>query len=435
MAKILSVLFTGIVFSLYYFPFMFKALPGVNTKMMLAVVGLVILIIKMAMQKKAAVSKDIFLLSCMAAVVSLAGFISVTINDTPDFAYATYILSMWVWLSAAYAVCSLIYIVHGYIDVRLIANYLIAVCVVQCALAIIIDMNPVIQNFVDRYIEQGQDFLHKVKRIYGIGANLDVAGSRFAVAITMITYILFSSKEHIKLKTIVLYICAFIIILTAGNMIARTTSVGIVTSVLYLFIRPLTTEHLYHKNTKRILLTLVFLTSLFVPALVFLYNTDPTIHSNLRFAFEGFFNLAEQGEWSIASNERLMTMYVFPETLKTWIIGDGYFSNPRDTDPLFIGKEIGGYYMGTDVGYLRFIFYSGIIGLAAFSYFIIYSCRICMNNYTKDKALFLLLLAINFTVWFKVSTDIFLAFALFIAAIPYFETADNVTNIPEIAES
>lgn len=59
-------------------------------------------------------------------------------------------------------------------------------------------------------------------------------------------------------------------------------------------------------------------------------------------------------------------MYVFPDNLKTWIIGDGYFSNPYNTDPFYIGTRSRGYYMGTDVGYLRFIFYFGLIGLSAF---------------------------------------------------------------------
>lgn len=50
-------------------------------------------------------------------------------------------------------------------------------------------------------------------------------------------------------------------------------------------------------------------------------------------------------------------MYVFPDNLKTWIIGDGYFNGPEDSDPYYTGEiwDIG-YYKGTDVGYLRFIF-------------------------------------------------------------------------------
>ena len=37
-----------------------------------------------------------------------------------------------------------------------------------------------------------------------------------------------------------------------------------------------------------------------------------------------------------------------------------------------------------------------------------------MKKFAEQKFLFAMLLAINFIVWFKVSTDIFLIFALFL---------------------
>ena len=90
----------------------------------------------------------------------------------------------------------------------------------------------------------------------------------------------------------------------------------------------------------------------------------------IQFAFEGFFSLVEKGRWEVSSNEILKNMYRFPESIKTWIIGDGYIENPKN-DPYFIGKLTGGYYMGTDVGYLRFIYYFGLIGLIAFIIFMV----------------------------------------------------------------
>ena len=104
---------------------------------------------------------------------------------------------------------------------------------------------------------------------------------------------------------------------------------------------------------------------------------------------------------------------VFPTSFKTWLIGDGYFGTTT-TDPYYIGKEWKGFYMATDVGYLRFIFYFGILGLLAFAYFMYRVARTCMNAFPLHKMLFLLLLMVNFIVWFKVSTDIFLVFAPFL---------------------
>ena len=131
-------------------------------------------------------------------------------------------------------------------------------------------------------------------------------------------------------------------------------------------------------------------------------------------AFEGFFSLAETGEWEIDSNEKLKTMIVFPDNQKTWIIGDGYFSNPYYSDPLYVGPFVGGYYMGTDIGYLRFIFYFGLIGLVVFSYFLISVAIECIRILPNYKQLILFILLLGFIIWLKVATDVFLVFALLI---------------------
>ena len=122
-------------------------------------------------------------------------------------------------------------------------------------------------------------------------------------------------------------------------------------------------------------------------------------------------------------------MIVYPENLKTIIIGDGYFNNPVATDPYFIGKIIGGYYMGTDIGYLRFIFYCGTIGLLAFSCYILKAVGICIERFPSQKVVLLLLGVLNFVVWLKVSTDIFLIFALLLVAdSEYLKREDEVCS-------
>lgn len=416
LTNILRGIFLTILTSLYFFPFEFSFLPGVNTKMMLAAACLVVLGLQLASQeKKAEVNNDFFTLSLSAAGVSIMGWFSITVNNTPDTAYANYIVSMWVWLGGAYMLTKVIRQMHGYLSVVLIVNYLIAVCVAQCMLALLIDTYPAIQNVVDTYILQGQDYLDDVKRLYGIGASLDVAGSRFAAVLIMIACVTATAGKTELRKHIPLYLVCFFIIAIVGNMVARTTTVGLGLAVVCWFIIAVGGKigESISRNG-RLWKLLLMITVLAVVFSVFLYNTNPDVEKKIRFAFEGFFSLFESGEWEVSSNETLKTMYVFPETLKTWIIGDGYFSNPRDVDPFFIGKEIGGYYMGTDVGYLRFIFYFGVIGLFAMIAFIFKAGQACIKNLPGYKLMFVLLLLANYVIWFKVSTDIFLVFALFL---------------------
>ena len=153
-----------------------------------------------------------------------------------------------------------------------------------------------------------------------------------------------------------------------------------------------------------------------IPIAVFYYNTSEQFHELMRFGFEGFFSLAETGEWMVASNETLESMIVFPEDLETWIVGDGYFANQRN-DINYLGDATeGGFYMGTDIGYLRFIFYFGLIGLFAMSMVIIYAASLCAESYPEYRAIFWLVCLANFVVWLKVSTDLFLFFCPFICA-------------------
>ncbi len=409
---ILGVIVTGLIFSMYFFPFEFFALRGVNTKMGLAAIGLVVLVFSLAKGDRGIVNTEIFKLTAYACIVSLLGLTSIVYNNTTDTAYAAYIISFLVWLSAAFTVTKLMRGVHGYLSVDLICQYVIAICVFQCTVAICNDFFPPFKMFLDRHINQGQEFLDSVHRMYGFGASLDTAGIRFSCALVMIAYLIIHQDNTVKRRNLFLLILAYLIIAIVGNMIARTTLVGVVISFGYIICKTGIFKLRLSRESKRFWRWAIIISLCAVPIISYLYNNNTVVHNNLRFAFEGFFNLVENGEWSTSSTDKLKTMYVFPDNFKTWLIGDGYFSNPIYTDPYFTGKVVGGYYMGTDVGYLRFIFYFGLAGLFAFSMFIFKAAKTCSKTLPGQKTLIYLLLLINFICWLKVATDIFLVFAL-----------------------
>ena len=425
---------TMVITSFYFFPFEFVFLPGINTKMAMAAVGLVLLGVRMAQSRSAILNKDFFTLTLWALVVSLVGFVAVVYNDTHDYTYASYVMSMWVWAGAAYVVMELIRKVHGKISVELVAHYLIVVCVLQCIFALLIDRIPAFEQAVNSVVS-GLGFvelntLDKMNRLYGIGASLDVAGTRFSAVLVMIAFLvtrLESKKQNLYLP---FYIIAVFIIGTVGNMMSRTTTVGLILFIAYLVYNSRIYVLKITPEVRNIFGWLAGSLLVLIPILIYLYHTDMDVRNNLRFAFEGFFSLAEEGRWNVHSNEILKNMYVFPDNLKTWFIGDGYFDNPyySDSEPYYVGPKMGGFYMGTDVGYLRFIFYFGLLGLFLFSYFICLSGKVCMQKFKKEKALFVLLLMLNFIVWFKVSTDIFLVFALFLVCTPENEENSDGKN-------
>ena len=172
MGKYIKILITGIVVSMFYFPFEFTFLPGINTKMAMAGLGLAFLLFALVRERSLSVPSPLFILLCLAGLVSLVSLFSITYNRTPDTSYVSYIVSASVWLSAAYVACLTIRLTHGRIDAALITYYLIGVCVFQCIIAIVIDSVPAVQRIVDRVIAGGE-FFHKIHRLYGIGAGLE----------------------------------------------------------------------------------------------------------------------------------------------------------------------------------------------------------------------------------------------------------------------
>lgn len=407
---------TGILVSMFYFPFEFTFLPTVNTKMMMAGVGLAVILLVFVRKGDFSFPSSLFILLTLSGVVSLIAYYAITYNQTEDKAYVTYIISAAVWLSAAYVLCHVIHLVHGTISVDIILNYMICVCVGQCILAMAINYNEGVMNFVDK-IAVGGAYMRDLERLYGIGCGLDVAGTRFSCVLIGISFLVSRRADTMSTTRMCFLFLAFSIITVLGNMIARTTVVGSVIGLAYMLIfgifLPSTSKGKQGGKLSRIILVVLGLT---IPVILYYNKTNEEFRELMEFGFEGFYSLAEKGEWQVASNEILKNMVVWPDNLKTWVIGDGYFLNQR-YDANYIGDATtGGFYMGTDVGYCRFIFYFGIIGLAAFLIVLAYAAFLCMKEYKEYAFMFLLVLTAGLVMFAKSSTDIFCFFCPFITA-------------------
>lgn len=413
MYKYLVHIISVVLTSFYFFPIETVFLPGMNTKMALAGIGLLILGKRLAQRRNAGINKDFFVLSLLALGISLISLLTMTINNTPDASFLTYFVSMWVWMGGAYTVVRWLDTAYGYVNVRLVCNQLIAVCVIQCLIAWTKDVYPPLQAWVDSFVG-GEAFMGNTKeaRLSGIGAALDVAGLRFSAVVVMIGYIL-SKAEELSHKQVVTYLISFLIIAIIGNMMSRTTTVGVGLALVYwIYSTNLLSLKQKIKNQK-LWFWLGGILCVIIPVFIYLYFANDTFYKNIRFGFEGFFSLWETGEWQTSSNDILLEhMVVFPDNWVTWLIGDGYAANPADKtlsffDPYYTGPVYHGYYMGTDIGYLRYIFYFGLIGTFVFSLFMWRSAWACIHRFKDYKMMFLMILLVNYIGWFKVSTDIF----------------------------
>ena len=427
--KLIKAIISGIILDFFFFSTTFSFSGGINTKMALAVVGLVYLGLDFINKRTLSLPKQFIILTFFSLGVSLLAYLSSTINNTQEYAYITYFISMWVWLSGAFGALRLLLSINGRLDLYMIAKFIVWICVIQGLLALLQDIYLPLKNLINTLVPA--NWVEAQGRLYGLGntACLDTGGIRFGIGSVFCSYIITNLSKKNQEGFVPLYILAFIVITITGNMVARTTLVGSISGLVYMLIGASSFSKNLPVAQLRIWGWFIFLVTVSFIGVSFLYNTNKVIHDNLEFGFEGFFNLVEDGYWHTASNDVLYSMYVFPDNPKTWIIGDGYFIG-QSSDPNYMGNYLDGFYMGTDVGYLRFIYFFGITGLAFFCALILYSGGLCYKYYSKDRLLILILTAINFAVWFKVATDCFFIFALMLSII-YLENH----IIPELSGS
>lgn len=413
MSKVLKVLFCFVIVDFFFFSTRMSFSLGLNTKEWLALAGIFFFIADLY-RNKLAITREFLMLLFLSFAISLLAIFSSVYHNTPNKVYTTYFMSMLTWLGGAFAVVSCLKLVHKTLSIEQLAAYIVAVAVAQGLIAVIADNYAPLDNFILRTIP-GMSWMKSENRLYGFGetATLDTGGIRFAIALILCAHNLRVLVSEKRLKLIPLYVLAFLIITVTGNMVARTTLVGTIVGLAYLFIYVSPFKLQISLATLQAWLWILAETLIIIIIIAVLYDSDENFRSRTRFAFEGFFSIVEEGHWETGSNNKLKSMYVFPDNMKTWIIGDGYFTNPK-RDPNYVGEITRGYYMNTDVGYLRFIFFFGLIGLSVYSLFIIYAGRVCARLLPGNTLLFILLTSMNFIIWLKVATDCFFILCLFI---------------------
>lgn len=400
MVRLLAMLFISMIVSGYYFPFKFSFFPVVNTKVVLAVISILLVVYQGCRKHGVTISKELMGAVGIVFIFSFLCLVAIDQNNTDDYAYVTYFFSFFTWLGGAYTVCAAIRLCHGKVTLRLLIGYLSFVCVAQCILSQLIDRIPAFKMLVDTYIVQGQSFFNEINRLYGIGASLDPAGVRFSVVLLLIAYLLCEdSVVRQSRKRIAVYLVSFFLISILGNMISRTTTVGMVMGLAYIMYSTGFYRLVIPADTIKFYSVFGSLLVLFVVAGIYLYQNDDGFYQSIRFAFEGFFKWVEKGQWQTDSTDKLKAvMWIWPENFKGWIIGTGLFD---------------GWVYSTDIGYCRFILYCGLTGFSVFALFFVYNARVFSRKFPSFRLLSVCMLALSFVIWLKVATDLFLIYALF----------------------
>lgn len=402
--QIFMVLLTGLIMSFYFHPVFFTAYPVYNTKVMLAVFGGGMLVFNTIRTKDYALSKGLLYALMIAGLFALVNYISLIINDSDDYSYTSYPASALVWIVGAYGAITFIRWTHKKVTIELVVRYLAGGAAFHSILSQLIDRNESVKNFITSIFFVSSD-MEEMRRLYSFGVGLDPSGVRFAVILIMIAGVLTLSRVVKKsIGLMVFYFLCFVIISVLGNIISRTTTVGM---GLGLFIFAISTGlYKFVIKVSRIKIMRVFgiMLAIGIPTVIYYYNVNDSFRDQIEYGFEGFFSLFESGEFQTSSTDELSTMWVWPQDTQTWVIGSG----------LFLSKSSDFTYF-SDIGYCRFIFYSGLIGFTVFGLYFVYNAIYFAIRYPRYRYIFLLMIVVTFVVWTKVATDIFQLYALFYA--------------------
>ena len=285
--------------------------------------------------------------------ISLYALMSMLLNETEDFEFVKYFASVLIILFASYFVANILFY-HGRYNFYDIIDLIKYACFLQVLIALVAFFMPFmretmikIQFWNSSQFDNFEDTLSY--KLIGLGASFFVSGIIFSVALILITY-KWQNKKMTS-KEILIDILSYLFISVIGIFFARTTLVGVLFSVGMIIVS--NKKQRVNKLSKTLPALLIIIPIMSFTYIKYVWN-NPESERLVALGFELFINADEKGELSSGSTNRLLEMYeTYPNDIKTFIIGDGYWVDPKGN----------GYYKHIDIGYFRLIYYFGLIGL------------------------------------------------------------------------
>jgi hypothetical protein len=354
-----------VVVFLYIYFVPFKGLPF-GPYVLFAIAGCVIMLYDtykiIQVQGEIFIRKQILLLFFIIFLLTIVTLVTLLFNGTNDAIFIKYCFLILVRMPSSYFVIRLLKRTYGYISLSKIAQYIVNTVMIQLVISVCMFFSPSIANIFESIQTVQKDDLALLEasinmRLHGFGINFFGAGVVNGFALLLIPQLLWTSSNNNK--KMFYYSFAFLAILIVGMMMARTTMVGGLFALALLLGQSLRRINYLATSTVKFFGFIILIPALFIGILMVLSPGAWEQLTNLsNFAFESFINYFEGNGFVSQSTDQLASLYVFPTSLKTYLIGDGHFADPNNPSL---------YYMHTDVGFLRLIFYFGIIGITVYA--------------------------------------------------------------------
>ncbi len=420
MPKVFSKLFLLSLFFIYIYSLHFKGLPF-NCNIILGCIGGMIylwdlLCLKDKCQTIYIRKNSIYILLSLLFLLFLSLF-SMVYNGTSDINIIKTIIIDIIYVFAVYLLVKYVRKIYGNTSFFIIAKYLTAAVTLQMILALLISFEPAIKEVLLSSLMPTENVASAIERLDGtrlIGFGTAFFTSGVINSFTLLVIAVVLRNFELKFGEYVFFVYSFVLIFGVGMMLARTTIVGMGLAVMYFIF---TARWFVLKQVKK---SLKACSLLFLLVVVVGFSLSEETRAQFQvmsnFGFELFNNYLKSGELTTSSTRSMMYMYRFPEDIKTWIIGDGYFENPYMP---------GYYYMRTDIGFLRLIYYFGLLGLFGYTLFqFVTIYQTWKNNNSLYTLFFLLCFLLYVILSLKGMTDVFMFITLF-----YFIDRSKVKSI------
>lgn len=379
------ILFTFIAVFNYLYPIAINGIP-LDTGEMLHIVG----IFYFLLYKKFLIPQSFLKLFSYTMIMLAIGMITSIINNIFEFSLLKKIISIYLYSFSAILILDLMAKSTKNLTFSTILEYIVSASVIQAIISLFFFFNKEYQdaliNFMSPDVTRG-DFMSTQAsfRLIALAktqyANMAIM---YGISFLAMIFLAFSKNSSLYKYKILYYVC-LLIILIAGILSARTFFIILIVSITYLF-------YVLYKKRKRKLI-FYFIISGIIGLILFLMGITSLLDSEygktFAWAFEWYVNMKDTGTANTGSTEVLRSMYFLPTEMKTWIIGDAIFTT-----------EDGSFYKRTDVGYLRNLFYWGIIGSIVFYYIQYKYCKLVFNNAsTKTVVWFCIAILMCFYVY------------------------------------
>lgn len=407
---------------LYFYTITFSFLPF-STTVMFGIVGFLWFGLLLLQDKISfTINKHMMRFLILLISVGAVSMVSLAINSTRDIKFISYIFSSLAIIFASYFIIKILKKIKYELSFGSIGRLIINVIFIQSIIAFSMFLIPELREFLlglEKLSEyEYQRAATSSVRIFGLGASKTFMAGIYNGFGLMLMAIFFRMYKFSS-KQLFIFSFKFLLIFLVGMMMARTTLVGALLAIS-IILMPKDFKATISMVKKRFLfITLAFIVPIVIILLLMNFSSTfaMTFGRAIEYGFEMFVNYFAYGSFETDSTNELKTLYVFPTEIKTYIIGDGYWAHPTD---------VGQYYMNTDVGYLRLIYYFGIVGLLTYLSMQMYLIVRAYKSFNIGAEIYLFVVAYLLILNLKGFTDLLFIHILFVMA--YLLNKNNVSD-------